>query len=166
MFGRFFIFICRTKVLYDLIIVYLLSATSFITDSRNDYLFILVSTILCFMYLVYFEYLRNQKGKIHFFYNGQTLKELRYYAIRSTFLLSLVFLPMVIIIGTITHRVLIYLINYLLVIILFYLINYFMPINIEKKIDSQVITLRDLVKSVSICIFFVILLLAILNKLI
>lgn len=65
--GRFFLFIRRTNVLYDLIIIYFLALSSFIIDNQRDYLLTLIFTILGFMYLAYFEYLKNQRKKIYFF---------------------------------------------------------------------------------------------------
>lgn len=64
--GKIFLFIRRTNVLYDLIIIYFLALSSFIIDNQRDYLLTLIFTILGFMYLAYFEYLKI-KGKIYFF---------------------------------------------------------------------------------------------------
>ena len=154
--GPIFLFILRTSILYDLIIIYFLALSSFIIDNQRDYLLTLIFTILGFMYLAYFEYLKNQRKKIHFFYNSQTLSELRYYAIQSTLKLSLVFLPMIVVLGVITNQILVYGINYLTVIISFYVVNSLIPINIEKRKDSRIITFKDMLKSVVSCITLVI----------
>lgn len=63
---------------------------------------------------------------------------------------------MIVVLGVITDQILVYGINYLTVIISFYVVNSFIPINIEKRKDSRIITFKDMFKSVMLCIILVI----------
>ncbi len=160
--GRYALFIRRTKVCYDLLIIYAISIISFISDSQTDYHITLVSSILSFLYLAYFEYLNAQKKKISFFYNGRNLSQLRFYAIKSTILLSLVFLPVLFLLGRLSGNFIIFIVEYFLTILSFYLVTRFFPLTIEKKRGKKIMTLQDIFKNILCSLMLLVLLLGML----
>ena len=149
--SRYSLFIFRTKIIYELLILYFFSIFTFVIDNNYDNPIVFVSTMLVSLYIAYFGYLKNQENKISFFYNGRTIKKLRLYTLKCTIFLSISFIPLVIYLGFYSRKPFIYCLYYIMIVTSFYIANYLVPINIEKKVNSKVITIKNLISSVVTC---------------
>ncbi len=158
--DRFFIYIMRNRIRYDLIFIYFLAILGYFSETLVDFKITLITTMISFLYLSYYEYLSDQNKKIHFFYNGHNLYLMRYYALKQSIKLTLIFVPLVLI-SCITSEQIDYLISFMITLIAFYISNRGVSLNIEKKISTKVITAKNMLLSVS---FFTVILL-ILTKL-
>ncbi len=147
-YNPFFLFLLRTKVKYDIILLLFVSFLSVFIDKNYNEPFAFVVTMLTSLYIIYYEYLKMQKNKINIFYNVINLKKLRMDTIFSLSEFSIVFLIIAIILGILSNSLLTHFMYYLLTIISFSLSNSIIPINIEKRINKKIIILKDLVKSI------------------
>lgn len=161
--DRFMLFLFKTNILFDLIILIVISFLSAFVDNNYDDPFLFTTTVVAFCYIIYFEYLRSQKNKISFFYNARTITHLRLYTIKSCIKVSILFFPISIILGILNGDALSYVVHYLLTIISFSFVNFIVPINIEKKRDSTIITLKDLFFSICLCVAILIISISIYN---
>lgn len=152
MFDRFLLFIFKTKTIFDLIILVVISGLSYFMDENYKDPFLFTTTILAFCYIAYFEFLKDQKRRICFFYNAKTIKNLRIYTVWSCVRISVVFVPIALIIGVLNGNMITYFMHYILAILSFSSANYVVSINIEKIKNGTVITVRDLFVSTIICI--------------
>lgn len=146
--DRFFLFIKRNRIRYDLIFIYFLAILGYLSERSIDFKVTLVTTLFSFLYLSYFEYLSAQKGKIYFFYNGRQLYLLRHYALKQSIKLSLVFIP-VVLIACISSKQIDYLVSFIVTIIAFYTSNRIVSLNIEKKISAKIITANNMLISIT-----------------
>lgn len=161
MFDRFLLFIFRTKIIFDLIILVVISSLSYFIDESYGDPFVFTTTILIFCYISYFEFLKNQKNRIYFFYNAKTIKKLRIYTLISCIRISLIFIPISFIMGILSNNITTYFLHYIFAMSGFSIANYIVSINIEKRKNGTIITIKNLLDSVAICILTILLLLLI-----
>lgn len=155
--DRFLLFIFNTKIFFDLLILIVVSGLSYFVDGHYDDPFLFTSTVLAFCYMAYYEFLTDQKNRIGFFYTARTIKNIRFYTIKSCIQLSIVFVPIAIVIGILSSSLFNYLFYYLLSLASFFLANYLVPINVEKRRKGAIITVKNLLSSVGFCLGIVVL---------
>ncbi len=160
--DRFFLFILRNRVRYDLIFLYFLCLIGIYYEKSIDFRITLITTILSFLYLSYYEYLVSQKGKIHFFYRGNRLYLLRYYASIQSIKLSLIFLPMTFI-ACLLFQTFEYFIDVAITVVSFYLSNKLIHLDVEKKSFFKIITVKNLLHSLLLTVTLIFLCLYLLS---
>lgn len=160
----FFLFLTRTKVKYDIILLVFVSFLSVFIDKSYDEPFAFIVTMLTSLYILYYEYINSQKKKINIFYTANNLKKLRTDTVFSLAIFSVIFLIIAIVLGALNKNFLLYSMYYFLTIISFSLSNYLVPINIEKKENKKIITFKDLTKSILLTILLLSLFLFIFTK--
>lgn len=154
-----FYFLQRSKLKYDLLITIFVFFVSFPTLDINGKMNIMSISMLVFLYTTYYEFLKNQKNRVSFFYTGSNIKNLKTDVLKAILYLSSIFLAAVIMVDLFLLDGFYLTMTYFVSIIIFSISIIIIPINIEKreKHVPKVITWKDLTKSISITVALLIL---------
>lgn len=150
--NLFFLFLIRSKIKYDIVFLIVISFLPLFLDKKYDEPLIFVITMLTSLYLVYYEYLKKQSKSINFLYNANNLGELRKNAIISLDLFSILFLFIAVILGVFSDSLLQSLFYYIFVVSSFSLSNVIVSINLEKRMNSKIFIMKDVIKSLSLSV--------------
>ncbi|OHX26735.1 hypothetical protein BKX95_08675 [Streptococcus iniae] len=154
--GRFSLFIFRTKVIYDVILLYFMTFIYCYSDNRSgDNKLTFACSILGLLNVIYYSYLIGQKNKITFFYTPKNSFKLRFYALHSSILFSSIFLPMIILFGFLDNDMFNYIVLYSVIITSFYFANYFVKLSVEKEMKGNIVSKRDIFKAFTLTILLI-----------
>ncbi|WP_460016499.1 hypothetical protein [Lactovum odontotermitis] len=148
------LYIFRTELLFNLIIVFLLSMLAF----KNQVIDISVFSfsILTSLVMIYYELLKNEAGKIQIFYKANHLKKIRMDKFVFISKFSIIYLIFMLALGWYHHNILEYLSRYLVAYSAFAASALFVKINIERKIQRVMISAKDMLKIIAVSLILVI----------
>ncbi|MGX7108886.1 hypothetical protein [Facklamia miroungae] len=154
-YNPLFLFVLRTKIKFDIIIMIFFSIVSGFADNNYDEPIVFIVTFLGALYMIYYAYLYANAKRITLFYNASNLKQLRIDTISHLAKFSTIFCIIAATLGLLSDSLLNYIFYYLVTIISFIISNNIVRINIEKKINKKVILFTDLIKSIFLTIVFI-----------
>lgn len=140
-----FYFLLRNKVKYEIIILLFLAVYNSIQSDYSLYGVTYSTTLLIILYIVYFNVLARQKGRINLLYNGNTVRQLKYDIIKGVSILSTSLLVVVGLIDIFLLNAFYLTLYHLGTLIIFILSTLLVSISLEKdNSDSKkIITFKE-----------------------
>ena len=147
-----FYFLLRNKVKYEIIILLFLAVYNSIQSDYSLYGVTYSITLLIILYIVYFNVLARQKGRINLLYNGNTVRQLKYDIIKGVSILSTSLLVVVGLIDIFLLNAFYLTLYHLGTLIIFILSTLLVSISLEKdNSDSKkIITFKEGCKTVGL----------------
>lgn len=147
-----FYFLLRNKVKYEIIILLFLTVYNFIQSEYSMYGIIYSITLIIILYIVYFNVLARQKGRVNLLYNGTTVKHLKSDIIKSVSILSISLLGVVVLVDLFLLNAFYLTLYHMGTLIVFVLSTLLVSINIEKRNSNskKILTFKEGVKVVGL----------------
>lgn len=147
-----FYFLLRNKVKYEIIILLFLAVYNSIQSDYSLYGVTYSTTLLIILYIVYFNVLARQKGRINLLYSGATVKRLKYDVIKGISILSTTLLIIVAFVDIFLLHAFYLTIYHLGTLITFVLSTLLVEIHLEKesKDTKKIINFKEGCKTVGL----------------
>ena len=154
-----FYFLLRNKVKYEIIILLFLAVYNSIQSDYSLYGVTYSTTLLIILYIVYFNVLARQKGRINLLYNGNTVRQLKYDIIKGVSILSTSLLVVVGLIDIFLLNAFYLTLYHIMTLVIFVISTLSISINLEKNNNNSnsIVTFKEGCKIVGLGIFFYIL---------
>lgn len=152
-------FLLRNKVKYEIIVLLFVAIHTSIQNGYSLYGITYSVTFLSILYIIYFNVLVRQKGRINLLYKGSTVKHLKYDIIKSISIISMSLFVVIVFIDIFLLNVFYLILYHLGTLIVFIISTSIISINIEKRNDNPnvIVTFKEGCKTIGLGIFFYIL---------
>lgn len=152
-------FLLRNKVKYEIIILLFLAIHTSIQSDPSQYGLTYSVTLLGILYIVYFNILVRQKGRVTLLYKGSTVKYLKQDIIKSICIISIILLLTMMFIDMFLFSAFYLTLYHIMTLVIFVISTLSISINLEKNNNNSnsIVTFKEGCKIVGLGIFFYIL---------
>jgi len=140
-----FYFLIRNKVKYEIIIPIFLGINTFLQSPPSQYGISYSVTLLSILYILYFNVLVRQKGRINLLYKGNEAKQLKHDIIKAISILSLGLFVIVALVDLFLLNIIHLTLYHIITVIIFIISALLVSINVEKSNDNrnQIISFKE-----------------------
>lgn len=146
--DRNLLYIFRTDLIYNLIIIFLISMLDFKNETLDQsiFSFAMISSLL----LIYTELLKNEDNKITIFYKANQLNKVRLSKIAPVTKFSIVYFILMVVLGVYFKEFFEYIYSYIVTYLSFVITVLSVRINVEMKNGGPVITTKNILKIIGL----------------